>query len=109
MPYSESGPDSNCAINSASNFDYSSSSFSESESDFSSVFINLDIRIFLFYVSILLNKLADGFVIHSHNSINSYASNASVIHIFFWHIITQKFFFITPSNSLALAFKYFFS
>ena len=94
MSYSESGPDSNCAINSASNFHYSSSSFSESESesDFSSVFINLGICIFLFYVSILLNKLADGFVIHSHNRINSYASNASIMHIFFWHIITQKFF-----------------
>ena len=47
MFYSESGPDSNFAINSASNFDYSSSeSNSESESDFSSVFMNLDICIF---------------------------------------------------------------
>ena len=47
MSYSESEPDSNFAINSASNFDYSSSeSNSESESDFSSVFINLDICIF---------------------------------------------------------------
>ena len=46
MSYSESGPDSNLAINSASNFAYSYSSFSESESDFSSVFINLDICIF---------------------------------------------------------------
>ena len=92
MSYSESGPDSNLAINSASNFAYSSSSFSESESesDFSSVFINLDICIFLFYVCILLNKLADSFVIHSYNRINSYASNASIIHIFFWHIITQN-------------------
>ena len=39
MTYSESGPDSNLSINSASNFD-SFSSKSESESDFSSVFIN---------------------------------------------------------------------
>ena len=47
MSYSELEPDSNFAINSASNFDYSSSeSNSESESDFSSVFINLDICIF---------------------------------------------------------------
>ena len=48
MSYSESGLDSNFAINSASNFDYLSSFFSgsESESDFSSVFINLDICIF---------------------------------------------------------------
>ena len=38
MPYSESGPDSNFAINSASNFD---SSESKSESDFSSVFIDI--------------------------------------------------------------------
>ena len=46
MSDSESGPDSNFAINSASNFDYSSfesNSESESESHFSSVFINLDI------------------------------------------------------------------
>ena len=47
MSYSESEPDSNFAINSASNFDYSSSeSNSESESDFSSVFMNLDICVF---------------------------------------------------------------
>ena len=39
MIYSESEPDSNFAINSASNFDFSS----ESESDFSPVFMNLDI------------------------------------------------------------------
>ena len=50
MSYSELGPDSNFAINSASNFDYSSSeSNSESdasESDFSLVLMNLDICIF---------------------------------------------------------------
>ena len=38
MPYSESGPDSNFAINSASNFDSSESKY---ESDFSSVFIDI--------------------------------------------------------------------
>ena len=58
MSYSESGPDSNFAINSALNFDYYSS---ESESDFSSVFMNLDICIFLPYIYTLLNKLADDF------------------------------------------------
>ena len=46
MSYSESGPDSNFAINSASNFDSSSESNSESESDYSSAFMNLDICIF---------------------------------------------------------------
>ena len=46
MPYSESGPDSNFAINSVSNFDSSSESSSESESDFSSVLTNLDICLF---------------------------------------------------------------
>ena len=50
MSYSESGLDSNSAINSASNFVptfYESKSESdESESDFSSVFMNLDICIF---------------------------------------------------------------
>ena len=45
MSYSESGPDSNFAINSLSNFDSSSESNSksdDSEADFSSVFMNLD-------------------------------------------------------------------
>ena len=61
MSYSESGPDSNFAINSASNFDSSSSeSNSESESDFSSVFMNLDICIF-FILYLPLNKPADSF------------------------------------------------
>ena len=49
MSYSESVPDSNFAINSASNFDRTFSEFnseSESNCDFSSVFANLDIRIF---------------------------------------------------------------
>ena len=53
MLYSESGPDSNFPINSASNVDYSSpeSNFeSESESDFSSVFMNLDIIFFILYL-----------------------------------------------------------
>ena len=59
MSSSESEPDSNVDINSTSNFDYSSES--NSESDFSSVFMNLDICIFLFYICIPLNKPADGF------------------------------------------------
>ena len=42
MNYSELEPDSYFAINSASNLD----SFPESESEFSSVFMNLDICIF---------------------------------------------------------------
>ena len=49
IPYSESRPDSNFAISLASNFDSSSESYSESadsESDFISVFMNLDICIF---------------------------------------------------------------
>ena len=52
MTYSESEQDSNFAINSASNFDYfdSSSKFdesqSQSQSEFSSVFLNLDIYVF---------------------------------------------------------------
>ena len=59
MSYSESGPDSNFAINSASNFGCSSESNSQSESDFSSVFMNLDISLFSPYIYTLLNKLAD--------------------------------------------------
>ena len=61
MTYSESESDFNFAINSASDFDSTSESGSESESDFSSVFMNLDIRIFLSNIYTLLNKLADGF------------------------------------------------
>ena len=66
MSYSESEPDfSNFAINSASNFDptfsESKSESDDSESDFSSVFINLDICIFLPYIYTLLNKLVDDF------------------------------------------------
>ena len=45
MSYSEPEPDFNFAINSRSNFDPTFSE-SESESDFSSVFRNLDICIF---------------------------------------------------------------
>ena len=67
MPYSESELDFfNFVINSLS-------SKSESDdSDFSSVFINLDICIFLSYIYTLLNKLADDFFINIHNGINSY-------------------------------------
>ena len=50
MSYSESGPDPNLAINSASNFvptfSESKTESDESESHFSSVFLNLDICIF---------------------------------------------------------------
>ena len=52
MSYSESGPDSNFAINSLTNFDSFSGSNSESddsESDFSSVFMNQDICIFFIF------------------------------------------------------------
>ena len=64
MSHSESEPDFNFAINSASNFvpTFSASkSESESESYFSSVFMNLDICIFSPYIYTLLNKLADDF------------------------------------------------
>ena len=57
MTYSES--EFNFVINSASDFDSTSESGSESESDFSSVFMNLDICIFLSYIYTVLNKLAD--------------------------------------------------
>ena len=58
MPYSESELDFfNFVINSLS----SKSESDDSESDFSLVFINLDICIFLPYIYTLLNKLADNF------------------------------------------------
>ena len=58
MTYSESEPDfSNFAINSLS----SKSKSDYSESDFNSVFMNLDICVFLPYIYTLLNKLVDDF------------------------------------------------
>ena len=59
MSYSESELDSNFAINSVSDFD--SASESDSESDSSLAFMNLDICIFLLYICTLLNKPADNF------------------------------------------------
>ena len=61
MIHSESELDFNFAINLVSDFDSTSNSGSESESDFSSVFMNLDICVFLPYIYTLLNKLADDF------------------------------------------------
>ena len=64
-PESESEPDfSNFAINCYQllPLSFSESKFeSDSESDFSSVFMNLGICIFLPYIFTLLNKLADDF------------------------------------------------
>ena len=51
------------------------------------------ILIFVFfspYIYSRLNKLAHDFFIYSQNRIYSYASNASIMYIFFYHIITQK-------------------
>ena len=59
MSYSQSELDSNFAINSVSDFD--SVSKSDSESDSSSAFINLDSCIFLLYICSYLNKPADSF------------------------------------------------
>ena len=61
MTYSESEAYFNFPINSASDFDSASESGSESESQFSSVFMNLDTCIFLPYIYTLLNEPADGF------------------------------------------------
>ena len=66
ISYSESEPDFDFAINSASNFDptfsQSKSEPDDSGSDFSSVFMNLDICVFLPYICIVLNKLVDDFL-----------------------------------------------
>ena len=66
MSYSESEPDPNFVINSLSNFDptffESKSESDDSESDFSLVFMNLDICcFFLPYISTLLKKFVDDF------------------------------------------------
>ena len=60
MSYSESEPDSNFTINSLSTF-VPTFSESKSESDFSSMFMNLDICVILPFIYTLLNKLADDF------------------------------------------------
>ena len=66
ISYSESEPDSNFVINSLSNFDpnffESKSESDDSESDFSLVFMNLDVCcFFLPYTSTLLKKFVDDF------------------------------------------------
>ena len=66
MSYSESKPDFvNFVINSLSYFapifSDSKSESDHSESHFSSVFMNLDICVFLPYIYTLLNKLVDDF------------------------------------------------
>ena len=66
MSYSESESDSNFAINSPSNFapifSESKSESDDSESDFSLVFMNLDVCcFFLPYTSTLLKKFVDDF------------------------------------------------
>ena len=63
MTYSESQPDSNFVINSLSTFVpiFSEYKSDDSGSDFSSVFINLDICIFWSYIYTLLNEPADDF------------------------------------------------
>ena len=86
MSYSELELDSNFAINSVSDFD--SGSESDPESDSSLAFMNLDICISLFCICTLLNKRTNSSFIHPHNRINSYASNASIMHILFWHFIS---------------------
>ena len=60
MYYSEPEPD---FSNSSSTFAsiFSESESDDSESDFNSVFMNLDICVFLPYIYTLLNKLADDF------------------------------------------------
>ena len=63
MTYSELESDFNFTINSASDFDSTSEIGleSDSESDFSSVFMNLAFVFFSYYIYTLLNKLSDGF------------------------------------------------
>ena len=62
MTCSESETDfSNFVINSLSTFAPIFSESDDSESGFNSVFMNLDICVFLLYICILLNKLADHF------------------------------------------------
>ena len=95
MTYSESESDLSFAINSVPDFDSASESNSESDSKSESrfqfsVYESIHLYFSLFYICIRLNNPADGFFIHSHNRINSYASNASIMHISFWYIIIQK-------------------
>ena len=88
MSYSESEPGSNSLSIFTSIFSKSESK-SESKCDFNSIFINLGICVFFILCLHSFKKnLWMIFFIHSQNRINSYASNASIVHIFFWHIFT---------------------
>ena len=80
---SESELDFSFAINSVLDFVSASESDTECQSECSSVLMNLDICIFF-------TLYLDNFFADFHNRINSYASNASLMYIFFWHTITQK-------------------
>ena len=71
---SESEPDSNFAVNSASEFD------SHSDSDSNSALMNLAM-----FVNLVMFV---NFFFYSHYRINSYAGNASVMFVFFWYFIT---------------------
>ena len=94
MSYSESGPDSNFAINSTSNFDPIFFNLNLNLMTLNLILIQcLRIQTLVFfspYIYTFLNKLLDDFFLNYHNRINSYASNAFIMHIYFWHIITQK-------------------
>ena len=83
MLYSESEPDSNFAVNSASDFD------SDSEFDSNSAFMNF--VIFVFFILCLHSSkknLQIVFLFYSHNRINSYPGNASIVFVFFCYFIT---------------------
>ena len=114
MTYSESESewDFSFAINLVSDFDSASECYSksDSESDFSLALMNLDICIFfILYLRYVLHMAsADGFFIHSHNRIKSYASNAIMMHIFFWCIITQNVCFYHSVKLSYFSFQAFF-
>ena len=107
MFYSESESDFNFAINSVSDFHSASESNSESESDFSSVFMNLDICIFFILYLHSSKQTCGCFFIYSHDRINSYANNASIMHIFFWRIISLKVCFYQTIKLFYFSFQVF--
>ena len=83
--YNYSVSDSNSGFDSNSMSD----SNSESESDSNSLSIILVIFIFLRLVFAFFEiNLWIILFFHSYNRINSYAGNASVMHAFFWYLIT---------------------
>ena len=94
MTYSESESDFSFALNLVSDFNSASKSDSDSDSESdSSLAFRIQTLVFsLFYICIPLSKDADGFFYPFRDRINSYASSASIMHIFLAYHYSKRFY-----------------